>query len=146
MLTVFDCWTSYIHWGKVHNFFIICISPLIRSGYDPFCQDSHMPMFFITSDFFTSAISHWEKWFEYIFGWCAELKWSWLSEPSHPDFQSLKGRRHRFLAAPLVSPPPSPFFVPWFLFMVKEKCKKKDTTVKEQGRNISSSQEVRMYL
>lgn len=69
MLTVFDCWTSYIHWGKVHNFFIICISPLIHSGYDPFCQDSYMLMFFITSDFFTSAILHWEKWFEYLYLW-----------------------------------------------------------------------------
>lgn len=58
MLRVSSFWASYIHWEKVHNFAITCISPLIHSGYTTFVKAIiYMPMFFITSDFFTSTIT-----------------------------------------------------------------------------------------
>lgn len=139
MLRVSSFWASYIHWEKVHNFAITCISPLIHSGYTTFCQGNyiyahvlhHFWLFYLHHHTGRSSLGI------YIFCWCAKLKWSQLSEISHKCCQSLKSRRHRFFASPLGIP--LPFFVRWFLLMVKEKCKKKNTTFKKQGHNLSSS-------
>lgn len=107
MLWVSSCWASYIHWGKVHNFDIICISLLIHSGYPTFWQDSHMSMFFITSDFFTSTITLAVAVWVFISFFDVQ-KWNGL------DFQKFHIKVVRALASPLVSPPHLPFLSPGF--------------------------------
>lgn len=67
MLRVSSFCASYIHWGKVHKCIIISISPLIHSGYATFSQDSYMPTFFVTFDFFTSSIMLGEAVWVFIF-------------------------------------------------------------------------------
>lgn len=117
MLWVSSCWASYIHWGKVHNFVIICISLLIHSGYATFCQDSHMSMFFITSDFLPP--SHWEKQFGYLYLFFDVQKWNGL------DFQKFHIKAVRALTSPLVSPLPLPFLSPGFFLCWRKNARKR---------------------
>lgn len=114
MLTVSEWWNSYKERGKVHNFILIWFCPLIQHGYAIFvfrlsyahALHHSASLTFLPPAYHTGRSSLGI----YIFAWCAELKWSWLSEVSHQNCKSLESKRHRSAASLLVSLPPRPFF------------------------------------